>query len=341
MRFEPLLVLVLLATALACAAAPEEPAPRLTGDWLGQELPGDEAKLFAPGVVSTGMFTRDLAATPDGNEIFFTVMLPEFEFSTILSVRRVGGNWTDPEVAPFSGRYRDLEPAIAPDGGRLYFVSYRPADGISAPKEESDIWVVDKVGSGWGEPHSVGAPVNSDGNEYFPSVTRGGTLYFTRRPAEGEESIYRSERTDDGYAEPVRLPAEVNAGRARFNAFIEPDERFLIQPIYGLEDSLGATDYYINFRGAEGEWSGPIQLGERVNSPARQEYAATLSPDGAYLFFMSTRSRYKDRRIDPPLTWADLTRIHDDPENGNPDIYWIDAGFLESLRPQVDPGSGG
>ena len=45
------------------------------------------------------------------------------------------------------------------------------------------------------------------------------------------------------------------------------------------------------------------------------------------------RGRYSERRMDLPLTRAALERIHAEPENGNPDIYWIDAGFIQELRP--------
>ncbi len=40
----------------------------LSGPFLGQALPDSIPELFAPGVVSTGMFTRDVAISPDGDE---------------------------------------------------------------------------------------------------------------------------------------------------------------------------------------------------------------------------------------------------------------------------------
>jgi len=326
---------ILLGVVVGCAGTPEsvEAAPAITGDWLGQTPPGDQAELFAPGIVSTGWYTRDLTVTPDGDEIYFTVMLPNFQFSTILVTRRVEGVWTEPEVAPFSGRYRDLEPAIAPDGRSFFFVSHRPEDGAGEPDDDTDIWVMQRTGSTWSDPVSLGPPVNTDGQEYFPSVTQDGTLYFTRRPPDGDEGIYRARYVDGAYTEPERLGPEVNAGRARFNAWVAADESFLILPIAGIEGALGAVDYYVSFRNEDDTWSGPVNLGDRVNSEFRPEYAASLSPDGRWLFFMGTRGRYADSRIDPPLDRRALERIHSQPENGNPDIYWIDAGFIQDLRP--------
>jgi len=330
-----LAVLTLLSVVAGCSEVPRssEVEPAITGDWLGQTPPGDEAALFAPGIVSTGWYTRDLAVTPDGDEIYFTVMLPNFEFSVILVTRRVDGVWTEPDVASFSGRYRDLEPSVSPGGGEFFFVSYRPTDGLGDPKEDSDIWVMGRTESGWGDAVPLGPPVNTEGEEFFPSLTLDGTLYFTRRRPDGDEAIYRARYENGTYLEPERLGPEVNAGRARFNAWVAPDESFLIVPIFGLEDSLGATDYYASFRNDDGTWSGPVHLGDRVNSPSRLEHAASLSPDGRWMFFMSTHGRYSTSRMEPPLTRQALERIHAEPENGNPDIYWIDAAFIQDLRP--------
>ena len=242
-------------------------------------------------------------------------MLPNFEFSVILVTRRVDGRWTEPGIVPFSGRYRDLEPAVSPDGNSFFFVSYRPDDGIGEPDDDADIWVADRAGDGWAEPRPLGPPINTAGQEYFPSVTRDGTLYFTRRVSDGDEAIYRAVLAGGRYEVPVRLGPEVNAGRARANAFVAPDEGFLILPVFGLEDSLGGMDYYVSFRDPDGAWTGPVHLGDAVNSESRLEYSASLSPDGRFLFFMSNRGRYADRRMDPPLDRAGLRRLHREPEN--------------------------
>ena len=74
-------VIVCLLSLALTACAPSGPVgtgdvaapsfPTLRGPYLGQELPGLEPRLFAPGMVSTGLATRDVAMTPDGNELYF------------------------------------------------------------------------------------------------------------------------------------------------------------------------------------------------------------------------------------------------------------------------------
>ncbi len=312
--------------------------PVLTGEYLGQQPPGIEAELFAPGIVSTGMYTRDVAMTPDGTEMFFGVSVGGL--TVIMQTKVEDGRWTRPEVAPFSANpdYMSLEPFVSPDGRKLYFLSNRPRDGgVMSPESigawvNQDIWVVDRTADGWSEPYNLGPPVNSADEEYFPSVTRDGTIYFTRTPSGTRESyIYRSRLVDGQYTEPERLGPEVNSTASQFNAFVVPDESYLILSVFGREDSMGSMDYYIVFRSEDDEWSRPINLGEEVNTARGGEFSPYVSPDGKYFFFMSTRSRPAES-MPEQLSLDFLQEVFDGPQNGNSDIYWIEAGFIEDLR---------
>jgi hypothetical protein len=333
----PMLLLVTLC-AVGCAAPPDD-FPALEGPYLGQTPPGTEPQVFAPGIVSTGMYTRDVAITPDGTEFYFGVLLGRF--NTILETHVENGRWTRPEVAPFArdSRFFHLEPAISPDGQRFFFLSTRVGDGREPLPEETrtwsneDIWVMDRVDGTWSEPYNLGPPINTDAPEFFPSATRDGTLYFTRGSGDGQEShIYRSRLIDGRYQEPEKLGPEVNSTPSQFNAFIAPDERYLIICTGGREDSQGGTDYYAVFRTPEDVWSEPVNLGEAVNTPGSVEYSPYVSPDGKYFFFMSTRPR-PDATVPDTLSLAFLRRYRTDPESGNAGIYWIDAGFIEQMRP--------
>ncbi|NIR44884.1 MAG: hypothetical protein GWN51_10650 [Gemmatimonadetes bacterium] len=338
------LVFLLLVAGAGCGRESEGPFPLLTGAYLGQTPPGDSARLFAPGIVSNGMFNRDLAMTPDGNEMYWSTIVGPY--TVIMSSQRVDGRWTRPRVAPFSNNpeYMNLEPHIAPDGQRFYFLSNRPRGGGPMPRDQigrwvnQDIWVMDRLEDGWGAPYNLGPPVNSEDEEYFPSVTRDGTIYFTRAPAGTQESyIYRSRRRANGYAEPERLPAQVNSGQVQFNAFVAPDESYVIVSVFGRSDSMGGTDYYIVFRSESDEWSEPINMGQPVNSSSGGEYSAFVSPDGQFLFFMSARPGPLGELPDS-LTVARLERTYDGPGNGNPDIYWIGAGLIDDLRARASWG---
>jgi hypothetical protein len=193
---------------------------------------------------------------------------------------------------------------------------------------------MDRVGDAWGEPRPLGTPVNSDAPEFFPSITADGTLYFTREgPGQGNY-LYRARPAGNGWLEPERLPATVNATEQQFNGFIAPDESYLIFGSFGRPDSRGGSDYYIAFRSPDDGWSTAVNLGDAVNRAQGAEWSGMVSRDGKYFFFMSTRTT---PAASPPsrLTAEYLAALHAGPQSGNPDIYWVDAGFLERLRPDT------
>ena len=308
--------------------------PELTGAYFGQTPPGAEPELFAPGLITTGLPTRDIAITPDGREIYYCVASPGHAYSAIVVTHLENGRWTRPEVASFSSHpeWSDMEPAISPDGQRFFFLSDRPRSPDTGDSEKNyDIWVMDRRGDRWDPPRNLGEPVNTAAPEYFPSVTEDGTLYFCRAdPATRVHSIYRARFVDGAYLEPELLPAEVNIGRNRFNAFVAADESYIIVPAVGIEGGYGGVDYYISFRSPDDAWTGPVNMGDKVNSADMSEWSPYVTRDGRFLFFMSARRPGRDETA--PRDYGEMLRLQDRPRNGNADIYWMDAGIIEELR---------
>lgn len=322
--------LLVLSLAVSLLNA-ESPWPDLRGPYLGQTLPGAQPVLFAPGIINTGLPTRDIAMLPDGSEIYFTVMQPGFHRSAICWTRIERGRWTAPQVAPFAtdGRWRTLEPCISPDGQRLFFASDRPGEGAGASPVPFGIWMAERQGTGWTAPVRLPACVNEGGEAFFPSITRDGTLYFLRENG-SERSLMRSRLEGGTYRSAEKLPPPLNLAPVQANPLVDPGERFLVIPMWGRKDSLGGADYYISFRRPDGGWTEPLNLGAPVNSADGQEYSASLSPDGRYLFFMSARPA--DGRRTGILDYAALQSLRTRPGNGHPAIWWVDAGFIEDLR---------
>ena len=91
-----------------------------------QFIASDTPCVFAPGVVSDGFANRDMAISPDGNDLFYTIQWYFGLYSVIFHSQKINNRWTKPDTAWFSGRYNDMEPAFSPDGNRLFFSSNRP-----------------------------------------------------------------------------------------------------------------------------------------------------------------------------------------------------------------------
>jgi hypothetical protein len=175
--------------------------------------------------------------------------------------------------------------------------------------------------------------VNSAAGEFYPSLTTDGSLYFTRGMADGRSLVFRSRFVDGSYTEPEQLPAEVNSVDQQFNAFIAPDESYLIFCAAGREDAVGRADYYISFRDQEDHWTGPIPMGERFNSVDSTARSMSLSPDGRFLFFSSNRKIQEGGVEAADSSYAAMKSGLTTPGNGAMDIYWVDATVLEELRP--------
>src|SRR6187549_1889445 len=94
-----------------------------------QSAPASPA-LFMEGEVSTNVSERDMAISPNGTEMYYTLLANQNAFSTILYKQKLSNTkWSTPEVASFSGKFGDLEPAFSADGRKLFFSSNRPIEG--------------------------------------------------------------------------------------------------------------------------------------------------------------------------------------------------------------------
>jgi Tol biopolymer transport system component len=311
-RRENLGAIVALLEARGAKSGPTPPAPK--GPYLGQALPGAIPALFAPDFVSTEKRELNASFSPDGRELYFARERAPRR-TTILVARREGDEWSAPAAAPFSsGNASEVDVFITLDGREAYFCSTRPdpaapaagkpPDASSAPN--SDIWVASREGGGWGEPRSLGRPVNSDADDYYPTLARDGTMYFSsNRPGGlGANDIYRSRPDGQGrWSTPENLGAPVNTPGREFDPFIAPDGGWLA---FASErpGGCGAADLYVSFLQPDGTWGEPKNLGPPVNT-ADSEYTPLLSPDGRCLFF--TRGRFGD------------------------DIYWVDAKVIQAL----------
>lgn len=283
-------------------------------------VPPNSVSLLAPGFLSTAMNERDFALAPDGKEIYFTISTPKSTFQTIVFCRKIKEGWSKPEVAPFAGFFTDLEPAFSADGNTLYFASNRPLQGSAV--KDFDIWKVTREGNSWGQPENLGTTVNTNTDEFYPSVAKNGNLYFTATypGGPGREDIYVSRFQQNQYQKPVALDTAVNTKFYEFNAFVSPDEDYILFTSYGRKDDSGGGDLYISIKDQNGNWKASQNL-KQLNSK-QLDYCPFVSPDGKSLFFTSDRHQL-------PISFSSQTdyqtiyQLKDQPLNGNGNLYWV------------------
>ena len=191
----PTLRSVIVAASLTGASLACAPITKTSSeDIAGLPKAGEPAVIFAPGVVSTGdVFSSTF--TPDGRTVVFTRFTPPK--MVLMTSTYSDGGWSTPVALPFSGTYRDLDPAFSPEGRRLFFSSWRPTGPSAADTTStSDTWYVDRQNGGWSSPIHLPAPVNAAEQDYYPSIARN-ALYFDSFRARGPRSVYRAARTGD------------------------------------------------------------------------------------------------------------------------------------------------
>ena len=86
-------------------------------------------------------------------------------------------------------------PAMSPDGQWLYFVSDMPGG-----KGGLDIWRVRITPGGYGGVENLGAPINTEGDEMFPTFRPNGDLYFSSNghPGLGGLDVFIAKVGKDG-----------------------------------------------------------------------------------------------------------------------------------------------
>jgi hypothetical protein len=280
-------IVVVLAAASGCGRqAPGNP-------YLGQEPPGLEPQVFAPGVVSSENHEFAPSFSPDGTEFYFSRGEGPGNTKSVMVTRLVNGVWTQPEKAlPFENEC--FEARVAPGGDAIFFMGFSAKPGGDRP--DIDMFSARRTAAGWADVKHLDAPFNPAGSMYI-SFTDDGTLY-TSGVAEG--GIVKARPEGEGYAAYELLPAPVNTDTAvQVYPFIAPDGTYLIFNEMG-GTRAGQSGLLVAFRNGDGSWTEPLEipLGMRAGT-------ASVSPDGKYLFFTSGRPG---------------------------DIYWVDAAIFKNLR---------
>ena len=216
-------------------------------------------------------------------------------------------NWSTPLPVSFSGNYSDGGIYLSWDNKKMYFHSDRPIQ--NELKSDSDLWFVEKVGDGWGNPVHMGPIVNSLENEYSPSIAKNGNLYFgsTREGGYGWGDLYVSELTNGQYQKPINLGPNINFSEGEWGSVISDDESFIIFEANGREENISyAGDLYIAYK-TNGTWNRAINL-TSINSSG-SDLAPRFSPDRKHLYFSSNGDSHSSKFHNVKIYYTNLNEL--------------------------------
>jgi len=293
---------------------------------LNSLIPKDSAELFGGNIISTHLNEYNITFSPAGDMILFTIANNTYanRFYTIFLCQKRNGKWEIPKIAPFSGRFSDADPFFSPDGKGVYYISTRPTLN-KAIKTDFDIWFVSYKNQKFGIPKHLGDTINSTNDELYPTVSLKGNLFFsTENGANGYDLMF-SNFEDNIFQKPTALGDSINTKATEFDAFIAPDESYIIYTNIGDKNNMGSGDLYISFN--QGNfWTKGKNLGKKVNS-IHMEQCPMVSSDGQFLFFTS----FKDSQpyiFEKPISTKEYLKLLDSPLNGLGNIFCADLNDI-------------
>ncbi len=161
----------------------------------------------------------------EGNEVFFTRtrtgsdVRSDHEISTGRLLPQ--GSWSAIHALPFcSDAYSVAFPALSPDGSRLFFASDMPGGygGV-------DLYLSVRINGVWTTPTNLGPAINTPGDELFPFVAPGHTLYFASDGLVGLGmlDLFKTREGADGlWARPQNLGSPINSEADDFGFLLAP-----------------------------------------------------------------------------------------------------------------------
>ena len=201
----------------------------ITGQLFSQD---NYVESFLSEIFSQYPSVRDISISQNQDEIYFSAQSFFGELSTIVVIKKVKNKWSEPRITSFSGQFHDLEPFLSPDELKLYFASNRPVSIDNSEPKDYDIWFVERSSKSeeWSVPKNIGAPINTEKNEFYPAVSSNGNLYFTSDwdSSKGKDDIFFSKFENGKYTTPISLSTGINSDGYEFNSFISPDENILV-----------------------------------------------------------------------------------------------------------------
>lgn len=206
---------------------------------------------------------------------------------------KMGNKWSKPMNlgAPANTEYWETNPVMSPSGDELYLVSNRPG-GLGG----SDIWKVKIriLKDGRLEPYKdepLGAPVNTEGDEYTPFIHADGiTLYYssTGLNGMGGSDIYVTTKKLGMWSTPKNLgyPINTNGNESGFVVNGKGDKAYYASNKINPEYGTGLDIYEIDMP----EEAKPLKM---LFSPGRVTDASNGKPLNAYveIFDQSTNNK--------------------------------------------------
>lgn len=263
-------ILMLSFLSLILLSSQEGRIEHISGAYFGQTPPENTPVPFAEGIIPEDLHSAPVFS-PDGNTLYYRAM----DEKGIMVMTKEGEHWKQARpLFVYDEADNSDDPCISPTDNRLWFTYYSKEDN------REYIYFCEKVSSNsclTGQPQGE---LNSIDLHWQFSIARNGNIYLA-----SNGNIYCSVYEKGAYKAPMKLGEGINSDKSECTPYISSDERFLIFARTVNEK----PDLFIARRDENGAWSEARALGYGINTE-HHEMCPHISPDGKYLFFLSSRA---------------------------------------------------
>lgn len=252
-----------------------------------------------------------------GNDMFFTRCgfdKGKVGSCEIYFTKRKGQTWDEPKLIPLTSAADSAtvgHPSLSPDEQTLYFAS-----DMAGGQGGKDIWMTkyDKKSKSWGTPVNLGAKINTDKDEMFPTITPDGvTLYYASNglPGMGGLDIFKTKLSGETFTDPVNMKYPVNTSYDDF-AFVVEDSTYKRGMLSSNRDGgKGGDDIY--------EWNLPPLIftvsGKVYDTDTKELLAGAkielFGSDGSSVPFTTDKSAAYKFNLNPETSYRVVASMPD------------------------------
>lgn len=204
-------------------------------------------------------------------------------------------------------------PLISDDGKTLYFIRTGAEGNKGGKFAGSDIWVshFNTTTNTWGKAVNTELPNDKSNNAVIGVNSKRRVVYtLNTTSAKPSKGFYFMQRTETGWGKPELVPFKGLSSAGFLGVYVSPDFDVVFISMKAT-DSRGEEDLYISLKGADDQWSVPLNLGPTINTTGF-EISPFLSADKTRLYFSSNGHPgsgngdifYSDRLYNSWETWS-------------------------------------